>query len=327
MSGTDELVIHKAERRRARLRLALLGPTGSGKTYSALQLAMGIAPGGKIGIIDTENGSADLYAHLCEYDVITLGAPFTVMKYRQAIKMFERTKYDIIIIDSLTHAWTGEGGLLDRSGQAQKRGENSFTAWRDITPDHNRLVDDLLQSPAHIICTMRVKTEYVLEKNDRGKMVPRKVGLQPVQRDGMEYEFTLVMDVDTDHMASASKDRTTLFSGWHNTLTPEVGGRLLHWLNAGKAEDAPPTIVTPPKPSADEWYAKQHARLSAMTTSAEVEEYMHSKMVQAALGAADENARREINNMIGEALERTLAKEAEANGHDHEAELGAAGEP
>src|SRR6185503_16488091 len=238
--------IRKAQRRKARLRLALMGPTGSGKTMSALRLGFGI--GGKVGIIDTENGSADLYADAGDYDVITLEKPYTVASYREAIQAFEDAHYDVIIIDSLSHAWAGSGGLLDKSGQAQKKGANSFTAWRELTPDHNALVESMLTSPAHIIATMRVKMEYVLETQN-GKQVPRKVGLQPVQRDGLEYEFTLVMDIDESHKASASKDRTRLFDGWYDQITERTGTKLRDWLESGA--DAPP----PPNPD-DELVAR-----------------------------------------------------------------------
>jgi len=232
------LQIRKAQRRKAKLRLALIGPSGSGKTMSALNLAFGI--GGKVGIIDTENGSADLYASLGDYDVITLEKPYTVVKYREAITAFENGGYDTIIVDSLSHAWAGAGGLLDKQGQiANRPGTNSYAAWREVTPDHNALVEALLSSRCHIIVTMRVKTEYVLETNDRGKQVPRKVGLAPVQRDGVEYEFTVVMDIDIDHKAAASKDRTTLFDGWRDTITEGTGRQLLQWLESGTDEPAP----------------------------------------------------------------------------------------
>jgi hypothetical protein len=222
-----------------------MGPTGSGKTMSALYLGFGI--GGKVGVIDTENGSADLYADEGEYDVITLEKPYTVASYRAAIQAFEDEKYDVIIIDSLSHAWAGSGGLLDKQGQIAKRNpsQNSYTAWREVTPDHNALVEAMLTSPAHIIATMRVKTEYVLEVNDKGKQVPRKVGLQPVQRDGLEYEFTVVMDIDADHKATASKDRTKLFAGWCDEITPRTGQKLRDWLESGV--DPPP----PPNPDDD----------------------------------------------------------------------------
>jgi hypothetical protein len=216
---------------------------------SALKLAFGI--GGKVGIIDTENGSADLYASLGDYDVITLEKPYTVGKYREAIAAFEGAGYDTIIVDSLSHAWAGAGGLLDKQGQiANRPGTNSYAAWREVTPDHNALVEALLSSRCHIIVTMRVKTEYVLETNERGKQVPRKVGLAPVQRDGVEYEFTVVMDIDIDHKAAASKDRTTLFDGWRDTITEGTGRQLLQWLESGA--DAPAPAPAPAASPANE---------------------------------------------------------------------------
>jgi hypothetical protein len=226
-------VIRKAERRKSKLRLALVGPTGSGKTYSALQLAFGL--GAKVGMIDTEHGSGDLYADLGDYDVITLEPPYTVAKYRAAIRAFEEAGYDTIIVDSLSHAWSGEGGLLDKQGQLENSGKyrNSFATWREITPEHNKLVEQMLGSPAHIIATMRTKTEYVIEKDDRGKNSVRKIGLSPVQRDGVEYEFTLVMDVAENHYARASKDRTSLFDGWSDRIGPQTGRMLRDWLDSG----------------------------------------------------------------------------------------------
>jgi hypothetical protein len=234
--------IRKATRRKAKLRLGLVAASGAGKTYSALQLAFGL--GGKIGMIDTEHGSGDLYANLGDYDIITLSAPYTVDKYRRAIAAFEAEGYDVIIIDSLSHAWAGDGGLLDKQGKIADSGkaQNSFAAWRQITPEHNQLVETLLQSPAHIIATMRAKTEYVLETNDKGKQVPRKIGLAPVQRDGMEYEFTVVMDIDANHVASASKDRTGTLDGQFFKITDRTGRELLEWLESGA--EALPSPVT-----------------------------------------------------------------------------------
>lgn len=244
------LTIRKAERRKAKLRLGIAAPSGSGKTYSALLLALGI--GGKVGLIDTEHGSGDLYAHLGEYDIIGIEAPYTTAKYIAAIAEFEKAGYTTIIIDSLSHAWAGDGGLLDKQGKiadASKTG-NSYTAWRQVTPEHNKLVDTMLQSPCHIIATMRAKQEYVQEKNDHGKTVVRKVGLAPVQRDGMEYEFTVMLDIDMQHNASASKDRTGLFDGQYFKIERKTGERLLEWLEQGsepppktpKAEGAGPTF-------------------------------------------------------------------------------------
>lgn len=223
--------IRKAERKKAKLRLGIAAPSGAGKTYSALLLAFGM--GGKIGLIDTEHGSGDLYAHLGDYDIISIEAPYTVSKYVQAIKAFEQAGYTTIIIDSLSHAWAGDGGLLDKQGKMADRGTNSFAAWRTITPEHNALVDSMLKSPCHIIATMRAKQEYVLELDSKGKQAPKKVGMAPVQREGMEYEFTVMLDVDMNHIASASKDRTGLFDGQLFKVGIETGANLLGWLETG----------------------------------------------------------------------------------------------
>jgi hypothetical protein len=225
--------IRKAERKKAKLRLGIAAPSGAGKTYSALLLAFGL--GGKVGLIDTENGSGDLYADLGEYDVIPLQAPYTVAKYREALKLFEQAGYTTVIIDSLSHAWAGEGGLLDKQGKAADKSGNSWQAWRQVTPEHNQLVESILQSPCHIIATMRAKTEYVQEKDDRtGKQTIRKVGMAPVMRDGIEYEFTVFLDVDMHHVATPSKDRTRLFDGQYFKIEPKHGTELLAWLEDGK---------------------------------------------------------------------------------------------
>lgn len=225
--------IRKAERKKAKLRLGIAAPSGAGKTYSALLLAFGL--GGKVGLIDTEHGSGDLYAHLGEYDIIGIEAPYTVAKYLQAIKTFEDAGYNTIIIDSLSHAWAGDGGLLDKQGKIADSGKvNGFAAWRTITPEHNTLVEAMLKSRCHIIATMRAKQEYVLELNDKGKQTPKKVGMAPVQREGMEYEFTVMLDVDMNHIASASKDRTCLFDGRFFKVSEETGKELLAWLETGK---------------------------------------------------------------------------------------------
>lgn len=228
------ILIRKAERKKAKLRLGIAAPSGAGKTFGALQIAFGL--GGKIGLIDTENGSGDLYAHLGDYDIIQIQAPYTVDKYRAAIKAFEDAEYTTIIIDSLSHAWAGDGGLLDKQGKIADSGRsgNGYAAWRQVTPDHNALVEAMLQSPCHIIATMRSKIEYVLEEDDKGRKIPKKVGMAPVQRDGMEYEFTIMLDVDIKHYATPSKDRTSLFDGQFFKLSPDIGKTLLDWLETGR---------------------------------------------------------------------------------------------
>lgn len=233
-------MFHRATRKKAKLRLAICSPSGAGKTYSSLLIAMGL--GGKIAFIDTERSSGELYSNLCEYDVCQLEPPYTPEKYVQAIKFAEKAGFTTIIIDSLTHAWAGSGGILEEVDKRKGRG-NDFTAWRDITPMHNSLVDAMLQSTSHIIATMRTKTAYDMVKDEKtGKIKPVKIGLAPVQRDGMEYEFTAVLDLDLEkHMATASKDRTGLFDGKYFVPTEQTGKDLLAWLEDGV--EAP--IVTP----------------------------------------------------------------------------------
>lgn len=222
--------IRKAERKKAKLRLGIAAPSGAGKTYGALLLAFGL--GGKVGLIDTEHGSGDLYAHLGDYDIISIEAPYTVQKYLQAIKAFEAAGYSTIIIDSLSHAWAGDGGLLDKQGKIAGNG-NGYAAWRTVTPEHNSLVTAMLSSPCHIIATVRSKQDYVQEKDQNNKTVIRKVGLAPVQRDGLEYEFSVMLNIDEQHITSASKDRTSLFDGRYFKLSQEIGAELLTWLEAG----------------------------------------------------------------------------------------------
>lgn len=235
------MLIRKAQRSKAKLRMGIAAPSGAGKTYSALLLGFGL--GGKIGLIDTEHGSGDLYAHLGDYDIIGIEAPYIVSKYTQAIKAFEEAGYDTIIIDSLSHAWSGDGGLLDKQGKMADRGTNSFAAWRTITPEHNSLVDSMLTSPSHIIATMRSKQEYVLEADAKGKMTPKKVGMAPVQREGMEYEFTVMLDIDMHHVASASKDRTSLFDGQLFKISPDTGKKLLTWLDDGSEPEPKSDLI------------------------------------------------------------------------------------
>lgn len=226
--------IHRATKCRAKLRLGMSGPAGSGKTYSALLIAHGL--GGRIGLIDTEHGSGDLYADLLPggYDVLQLSPPFTPARYIEAIHTMEQAGIATIIVDSLSHAWSGEGGSLDRHGKIADRSGNSWQAWRQVTPEHNALVEALLQSPCHVIATMRAKTEYVQEKDERtGRQIVRKIGLAPVMRDGIEYEFTIFMELDSQHLAHVGKDRTQLFDGMIIKPDSETGRELLAWLDSG----------------------------------------------------------------------------------------------
>jgi hypothetical protein len=234
----------KAERRQAKLRLAITGPSGSGKTWGALQVARGL--GGKIAVIDTERGSASLYTHLAEFDVLELGAPYSPERFIEAIKAAEAAGYGVLIIDSASHEWNGVGGcleLVDRVASAKFKG-NSWSAWNDVTPRHRAFLDAMLRSNLHIIATMRSKTETAqTEENGRKKVV--KLGMKSEQRDGVEYEFTTVLDLSHEgHHAIASKDRTGLFTGDPQPLCEATGRRLLVWLESG----ADPLPVSGPPP-------------------------------------------------------------------------------
>ncbi len=218
-------------------RLALCGPTGSGKTFSALRIATGmLLDGGTIAVIDSERRSASKYADLFQFDVMELET-HSPMAYVAAIKDAAKAGYPVLIIDSLSHAWMGKDGALEQVDKIAKRSQsgNSFVAWRDVTPMHNELIDTILNYPGHAIVTMRSKMEYVMEDNGKGKKTPVKIGMAPEQRQGMEYEFDVVGDMNFDNEIIISKTRCPKFKGLILREPGEDFGRsFLEWLNAGK---------------------------------------------------------------------------------------------
>lgn len=221
--------LRQSERKKAKIKMALQGSAGSGKTYSSLLLAQGLTNNdfSKIAIIDTENGSADLYAHLGSYNVLSLTPTFTPENYIKAIDVCLNSGMEVIIIDSISHCWDE---LLDFHS---KLAGNSFTNWAKVTPRQKSFVDKVLQADTHIIAIMRTKQDYVLNQKD-GKYIPEKIGLKAVQRDGLDYEFTLVFDVDIKHFAVSSKDRTGLFMGKPEfVINSYTGKRILNWRNEG----------------------------------------------------------------------------------------------
>lgn len=260
----------KAVRKKAKLRLALTGPSGSGKTYGALMIAKGL--GGKIAVIDSEHGSASLYCHLCDFDTLELTPPYSPERYIAAIKAAEKAGYDVIVIDSTTHEWSGSGGCLEineETAKAKFRG-NTWSAWNETTPRHRAFIDAMLQSPAHIIATGRSKTETAqTEEGGRKKVV--KLGMKTEQREGFEYEFTCVLDIVHDgHYATASKDRTGLFNA-PTVLSEQTGETLKQWLDSG-AEPQPMDpgriadwIATIEQASADELAAVKTDALNVAT--------------------------------------------------------------
>lgn len=243
----------RATKRQAKLRLALVGPAGSGKTYTALSIAQHL--GGRIALLDTESGSASKYADLFAFDTITPDS-FEPNLCTETIHVAEKEGYDVLIVDSWSAFWAGTGGALEQVDIATKRSRsgNKFTdGWGEVTPMQTRMVDAILRSKIHIIATMRTKTEYVIEENERGKKVPRRIGLQPVQRNGMEYEFDVVADLDIDNNMVIGKTRCSALRGKvYQCAGKDVAAVLGAWLSDGTPAEEPspaPTPLHPPERS------------------------------------------------------------------------------
>jgi hypothetical protein len=250
-------MFQQATREQLKARIALDGPTGGGKTYNGLVFAFALAgPNGRVCVIDTENRSASKYAGYSPHGVpwvfqvcnLKHYAPST---YTAAIREAGTLGFDVILIDSLSHAWEGVGGALDQVDKKASETGNSFTAWKDVTPQHREMVEAILASPAHVIVTMRSKMEYVMEEstNRAGKkvMVPKKVGMAPIQRQGMEYEFDIVCDLDIDHMLKVSKTRCPEIDGMHVSKPgPEFMTPVIRWLNEGVSPSPEFVAVTDP---------------------------------------------------------------------------------
>lgn len=278
------LTFKKAERKQVRIKVGLAGPAGSGKTMSSLLMAYGIVKAefpnlsdaevwGKIVVIDTENGSGSLYVGkqvgpttIGEYNTIDLTPPFDPQIFIDAIHMAENHGMDVIIIDSLSHAWAGSGGALDIQGKAAER-TSSWAAWRTVTPLHNKLVDAMLQSNAHIIANMRAKMEYQ-QTEENGKKAVKAVGMGVVMRDGIEYEFTVSFMLDYNHVASSTKDRTGMFDGKYFVIDANTGKQMYQWLSSGVPATAPaPNVPAPapaPAPESEERIQKAIAAIDAL---------------------------------------------------------------
>jgi len=225
-------MLRQATRTKAKIRLGLSAVSGGGKTYSAILIAKGLSKGdlSKVAIIDTENGSADLYAHMGNYNVLTLNAPFSPERYIDAIKTCEDAGMNVIIIDSITHEWDGKGGCL----QIQEQLGGKYQDWAKVTPRHQAFIDAILQAKCHVITTVRRKQDYEMTKDAGGKMKVEKAGLKEVTREGFEYELTANIELDIRHNATALKDRTGLFMDQPQfTPSEETGKKLLEWCENG----------------------------------------------------------------------------------------------
>ena len=237
--------LRKATRKKAKIRLGYSSVSGGGKTYSALLTAKGLCGDwSKVAIIDSENNSADLYAHLGDFNVLPLSAPFSPERYIEAIRSCEKAGMEVIIIDSITHEWDGKGGCLEI---VESLG-GKYQDWAKVTPRHQAFIDAILQSPSHIITTVRRKQDYEMTKDDKGKVKVEKGGLREITREGFEYELTINLELDSRHNATASKDRTGLFMGKPAFVPSEKTGELIaKWCEQG--EEAFGVI----KPGSD-WY-------------------------------------------------------------------------
>lgn len=233
-----------AKKYEVKLRMALDGPAGAGKTFSALKVAtelVGSQPGA-IAVIDTEHGSASKYADEFTFDVQELEAPFHPEKYVRAIREAEAAGYKVLIIDSLSHAWAGAGGALEiKEATAKQRGYNDYTAWGPVTKLQNDLVETILGCDMHVIITMRSKMQYAMKEvtDSKGykKTLVEKLGMAPVQRDGVEYEFDIVMDLDTEHTGYVTKTRCKPLT---DAVIPLPGKDMVDVIKAWLAGEKPP---------------------------------------------------------------------------------------
>lgn len=239
----------KAVKTKSKLRLAIFGPSGGGKTFSALRIAKGMAPPEKIALIDTEHGSAAKYSDRFAFDTDELSNP-SIDNLIRKLEEAACAGYEVVIIDSLSHAWQELLDEMDRLAKAKCSG-NSFAAWRDGTPKQRRLITAILEYPGHIIATMRVKTEWIIEQNDRGKATPRRKGLSPEQGKGIEYEFDMLMEIGEEHIANIIKDRTGKYQDAIIEKPGEAFGKdLIAWLTDG-IEPVKQTPRAPVEPESD----------------------------------------------------------------------------
>ena len=238
--------LRKATRKKAKIRLGLSAVSGGGKTYSAILIARGLCGDlSKVAVIDTENGSADLYAHLGDYNVLPLTAPFSPERYIEAIRSCEKAGMEVIIVDSISHEWDGKGGCLEI---VESLG-GKYQDWAKVTPRHQAFIDAIIQSPGHIITTVRRKQDYEMIK-DGNKVRIEKGGLREITREGFEYELTINLEMDTKHNAIASKDRTNLFMGKPAFVPSEKTGELIaQWCEQGEEDFS---VIRP----GSDWYQK-----------------------------------------------------------------------
>jgi len=293
-------LLRKAARQKAKLRVGVSGPSGSGKTYSALLIAKGIASAmDKVAIIDTENGSADLYSHLGEYNVLPLQAPYSPENYIKAIQECENAGMEVVIIDSVTHEWDGKGGCLELNDLIAKtkfKG-NTWSAWSETTPRQQKFIEAITTSKLHIITTARAKTETVMTDDKKVK----KLGMKEIQREGFEYELTLNFTIDREgHYATASKDRTEIFIDKDPFVISEKTGNILkEWAENGVEVIVPPTPID---------YAPIKAKIKVAMKGLEVEPKTFTEATTVIKGMTGLEYKEENYEKILAKLEKLLAE-------------------
>lgn len=249
--STALAMFKKAVKYDAKGRVAIIGPAGSGKSYTSLVLAKKLANGGKIAALDTEHGSLSKYADLFEFDCVEPDS-YTVDSWLEYLTYAEQNDYAVFVTDSLSHYWMGKNGALEFVDMATKRSSSrdQMSGWKDFRPHERAMIDRMIASSCHIVCTMRTKTEYVESVNERGKKERKKIGLAPVQRDGMEYEFDLVAYMDDENNFIVEKTRCPAYS--KKALTqPNAKDfeEFTQWLKGAKRDS--PVLVPPPPPRQD----------------------------------------------------------------------------
>lgn len=221
-----------ATKEASKARIALVGPSGSGKTYTALAMATALSD--RVAVIDTERGSASKYVGLngWQFDTVQPDS-YSPRSLVDLLGMAAGAGYGVVVIDSLSHYWEGADGMLEQVDR--KSSANKFaTGWKDMRPEERKMIDAIISYPGHVIVTLRTKTEYVIVENDKGKKAPQKVGLKPIQRDGIEYEFDLIGDLDVQNTMRVTKSRIHTLN---NAVIPLPGEDLAHqideWLSDG----------------------------------------------------------------------------------------------
>jgi hypothetical protein len=263
-----------AVREQSKARIALCGPSGAGKTYTGLTVAT--AMGDPVAVIDTEHGSAARYARGkdgqgWEFDHLAMTS-FEPLALVEALATAAEQRYPVVLVDSLSPFWSGPGGMLEQADAGARRfGGNNFAGWKEARPMERQLIEAMLAYPGHVIATMRSKTEYVIEEDDRGRKTPRKVGMRPEQKDGIEYEFDIVGDLDWGHVLTVSKTRCSVLA---DSVIAKPGAELattvLEWLSGGAEVRDPASFIDQARDlasftDAQELYAELTARLLLYT--------------------------------------------------------------